>query len=149
MTGDWLASHLSTCEISCSEVRCLFWLPLCRQMVFPGHFALFFLFWKSSAQSSPYPVTWAFRCIGWYLPLCLRWEEAEAVVGGRKDEPETVKIFSYCQAFKGKRLLGCCMETEGRREEGLRDELNGVRRESWYCVNGIKTCWTESIWCSR
>lgn len=41
------------------------------------------------------------------------------------------------------------METEGRREEGLRDELNGVRRESWYCVNGMKTHWIESIWCSR
>lgn len=41
------------------------------------------------------------------------------------------------------------MEAEGRGEEGLRDELNGVRSKSWYCAHGIKTCWIESIWCSR
>lgn len=58
-------------------------------------------------------------------------------------------IFSYCEAVKGKRLLGCCMEAGGRGEEGLRDELSGVRSESWYCVREIKTCWIESIWFSR
>jgi len=40
------------------------------------------------------------------------------------------------------------METEGRSEEGLRDELNSVRRESWYCAQGLEH-WLESIWCSR
>lgn len=57
-------------------------------------------------------------------------EEAEAAVGGRKEEPETVKVFSYCQAFKEKKPLGCRVEPESRREEVLRDELNSVSRES-------------------
>lgn len=55
-----------------------------------------------------------------------------------------MKVFSSCQAFKGKRLLGYCVKTEGRR-----GELNGVRRESWDCAHGIKTCWIEIICCSR
>lgn len=38
------------------------------------------------------------------------------------------------------------METEGRREESLSDNLNDVRRES--CTR-MKTYCIESIWCSR
>lgn len=34
----------------------------------------------------------------------------------------TVKVF-YCQALGTKRLLGFCLEDEGRREESLRNEL--------------------------
>lgn len=65
----------------------------------------------------------------WILTFAFVMAGDRSSCGRRKGEPGTVKVFSYCQAFKGRRPLGCSVETEGRREGGFGEWIKRCKKK--------------------